>query len=47
MSNKAVYRKLQKWDLPEGSKVTITYEWTIDNHYLGYIEKEFIIKKKK
>ena len=46
LSDKALYRLLQKWDLPENTKVNITYKGS-DNNFTYTIEKKLIIKKKK
>ena len=43
---KSLYRLLQKWDLPAGTKVMITYKGS-DNNFTYTIENNFIIKKKK
>jgi hypothetical protein len=48
MSQKSIYRKLQKWNLPKGTQVRITYNWEYeDEPYTYYKEKKLIIKKKK
>jgi hypothetical protein len=47
MSQKSIYRKLQKWNLPQGTQVVITYNWEYkDDSYTYYVENKFNIKKK-
>lgn len=47
MSQKSIYRKLQKWNLPKGTQVRITYNWGYeDEPYTYYKENKFNIKKK-
>lgn len=47
MSQKSIYRKLQKWNLPKGTQVRITYNWEYkDDQYTYYVENKFNIKKK-
>lgn len=47
MSQKSIYRKLQKWNLPKGTQVRIIYNWEYeDEPYTYYKENKFNIKKK-
>lgn len=47
MSRKAIYRKLQKWNLPEGAMVTIEYHYIDKIDGCRYLYEEIVIVKSK